>query len=240
MSQPTSGKASRPSTPVPLPLLPSQVVELHHVAGSARKRYNNSALKQSRSHVHPESLIEIHKANERRYRERLQQECNAHAITRNELESERKFHQDAAEANAQLHHGLLQAEAAQAILRQQLSIEQGAHRAATAEQTLLRQQLGAEREAHQATAADLAHAVRWCHWVDSLVDVKRLEENNTLHLDDKSRQLGDIILDVQNKMEEKYAAYYQQQDDLISELQQRVNVYSQPVEGFPRTTRSAN
>ena len=68
-------------------------------------------------------------------------------------------------------------------------------------------------------AAELDHTQRKFHLVDSLVDVMLLQEDSQLDFPDRSRQITDVILDLENLMEKRYKVTLQERDERIVELE---------------------
>ncbi|OJD25534.1 hypothetical protein ACJ73_03087 [Blastomyces percursus] len=126
--------------------------------------------------------------------QRLELEYMAHRSTRDELNAEKRFRLDLAEVNGQLQQELLETQ-----------------------QKLIR-----EQEQHSKTTDELDRLHKWCYRVDGLVDVMRLEEDSKLRLDDRSRQIADIIVDIESKIEEEYRSHLQKQDKCIVELQRTI------------------
>lgn len=95
---------------------------------------------------------------------------------------------------------------------EQLMIEQTARQAAEDSLQLTRD------ECRQLTD-ELHHTQRKFQLVDSLVDMALLEEDSEFEVDDRSRQITEVILDLENKMELKYQAQLKSKDDKIRELE---------------------
>lgn len=95
---------------------------------------------------------------------------------------------------------------------EQLMIEQAARQIAEDSLQLARD------ECRQLTE-ELDRTQRKFQFVDSLVDVALLEEDSEFQVDDRSRQITEVILDLENKMELKYQAQLKAKDDKIRELE---------------------
>ncbi|KAI7969662.1 hypothetical protein EIK77_005427 [Talaromyces pinophilus] len=95
---------------------------------------------------------------------------------------------------------------------EQLMIEQAARQAAEDSLQLIRD------ECRQLTD-ELDHTQRKFQLVDNLVDMALLEEDSEFQVDDRSRQITEVILDLENKMELKYQAQLKSKDDKIRELE---------------------
>ncbi|KKZ60149.1 hypothetical protein EMCG_05071 [[Emmonsia] crescens] len=54
----------------------------------------------------------------------------------------------------------------------------------------------------------------------------QLEKDSKLELNDRSRQIGDVITDVESKVRKKYETHFQEQEDKIAELQRQLNLVS--------------
>lgn len=95
---------------------------------------------------------------------------------------------------------------------EQLMIEQAARQVAEDSLQLARD------ECRQLTD-ELDRTQRKFQLVDSLVDVALLEEDSEFQVDDRSRQITEVILDLENKVELKYQAQLKTKDDRIRELE---------------------
>lgn len=69
-------------------------------------------------------------------------------------------------------------------------------------------------------AAELDRTQRKFHLVDSLVDVMLLQEDSELDMPDRSRQVTDVIIDLEARMEKMYKAILDGKDKQIAELEQ--------------------
>lgn len=147
-----------------------------------------------------ERLIDI-SSTDVEYWKHLQLEFAAHAVTREELQVERRFRLKLIEINANLQRYIQQTRAAQ---------------------TKLHQTLRAEQEFHQSTTAQLRSTVEWCYYVDDLIDVTLLEKNVALKLDDRVRQLPDIIFGIEFKMNAKYETRMKEKEDRIAQLEEMI------------------
>jgi hypothetical protein len=94
----------------------------------------------------------------------------------------------------------------------QLMIEQAARQAAEDSLQLARD------ECRQLTD-ELEHTQRKFQLVDSLVDMALLEEDSEFQVDDRSRQISEVILDLESKMELKYQTQLKTKDEKIRELE---------------------
>ncbi|KAA8642587.1 hypothetical protein EYZ11_006934 [Aspergillus tanneri] len=131
------------------------------------------------------------------YREQLHLEEIAHAQAKQALEIEQKLH--------------LQAQAVIDSQQQQLSSCQAALYAT-------QQSLGLERQQLEEMAAELDRTQRKFHLVDSLVDTMLLQEDSELEMSDRSRQITDLVLDLDKQMEERFRGLLWQKDAEIAEL----------------------
>ena len=57
---------------------------------------------------------------------------------------------------------------------------------------------------HEETIHELERTKRKFHLVDDLVDAMLLQEDRQLEVDDRSQQITDVILDLEDQMERKY------------------------------------
>lgn len=117
------------------------------------------------------------------YRQCLYAEQNTHAYTRQALVEARRLH---LEVESTIHH-----------LWRDLFNSQAAHVAT-------QHVLGLEKRQLAQMAAELDRTQRKFQLVDSLVDTMLLEEDSDLELPDRSRQVTDLILDLEVNMERKY------------------------------------
>lgn len=69
-------------------------------------------------------------------------------------------------------------------------------------------------------ADELGRTQRKFHLVDSLVDVTLLQEDSELDMPDRSRQVTDVIIDLEARMEKMYKAIIEGKDKQIAELEQ--------------------
>lgn len=69
-------------------------------------------------------------------------------------------------------------------------------------------------------AAELDCTQRKVHLVDSLVDVMLLQEDSELDMPDRSRQVTDVIIDLEARFENMYKTILQGKDKQIAELEQ--------------------
>lgn len=136
-------------------------------------------------------------AKDEAYRRELHRECTAHANTRDELGTQRRFQEEIAQANAFLGQELLQSHNAQIDLQRALATERVRH----------------ERLQYQ---------------VDTLVDVLQQDQDGQ-DLSVRSRQIGDIIIDIDSKINKEYRARMQERDDCIVELKRQLTFMSERV-----------
>ena len=128
---------------------------------------------------------------------RLQYEQIAHAQTKQALEIQKKLRRDAAILSD--------------CQRQQLLTCQASHISA-------QQALELEKKRLEDMAAELDRTQRKLHFVDSLMDTMLLQEDSQLDMSDRSRQVTDLILDLERQMEAKYQALLQEKDNQLSDL----------------------
>lgn len=132
------------------------------------------------------------------YRQSLHAEHTAHTYTRQALMEERNRQVNMASTIHQQQDDLLRSQATHASTQQAL-------------------ELGRRQLADM--AAELDHTQRKFHLVDSLVDVMLLQEDSQLDFPDRSRQITDVILDLENLMEKRYKVTLQERDERIVELE---------------------
>lgn len=65
---------------------------------------------------------------------------------------------------------------------------------------------------------ELDRTQRKFHLVDTLVDTMLLEEDSQLEMSDRSRQITDVILDLENQMEARYRSLLAEKDSEILTL----------------------
>lgn len=94
----------------------------------------------------------------------------------------------------------------------QLMIERAARQAAE-------DSLQLTRDDCRQLSDELDRTQRKFQLVDSLVDIALLEEDSEFQVDDRSRQITEVILDLENKMERKYEERLKTQDDKIRQLE---------------------
>ncbi|KAL2866174.1 uncharacterized protein BJX67DRAFT_372815 [Aspergillus lucknowensis] len=145
-------------------------------------------------------MIKTTLAESNLHAEQLHWERVAHIQTQQELEIERRLHQEAASTVARLERELLVSKTACSAIQRALSLEK-----ATAEEM----------------AAELDRTQRKFHLVDMLVDTMLLEEDSQLKISDRSRQITDVILDLERQMEERYRTKLQEKDEQISRLERQ-------------------
>ncbi|EGC41941.1 conserved hypothetical protein [Histoplasma capsulatum var. duboisii H88] len=157
--------------------------------------FSHAPMPQQHQHSGQEDLI--HRLNTECFnlRLRLQQQSAVNTLIREELQTEKRFRLDLAEANGQLQ---------QEVLR-------------------IQQKVITEQEHHWKTTAELDRLRKWCYRVDGLVDVMQLEEDSKLEVNDRSRQISDIIFDIESKLKDEYRSQFQKQDECIMKLQQAMN-----------------
>ncbi|OJD25539.1 hypothetical protein ACJ73_03092 [Blastomyces percursus] len=152
------------------------------------------------------TLADESAASDKACRQQLQREWTAHGVTREELQREKSLRVNFAEAST--------------CLRQEVF--------------RLQQALTEEQEHNQQMTAELDQLRTWCYRVDSLVDVMRMEEDSKLDVNDRSRQIADIIIDIETKVESEQRARLQERDDRITELQlqldQNIRVPAEPTQ----------
>ncbi|KAF7594879.1 hypothetical protein BBP40_007913 [Aspergillus hancockii] len=132
------------------------------------------------------------------YESQLQWEMIAHSQTRKALEVEKQLRQEAMATLISKHHDLLTYQTAQLEAQQALQVE---------------------RKRLEDMAIELERTQRKFHLVDSLVDSMLLQEDSQLDFSDRSRQVTDVILDLESEMEDKYRYMLQDKDGKIRELE---------------------
>ncbi|KAL4929403.1 uncharacterized protein BDV17DRAFT_261769 [Aspergillus undulatus] len=132
------------------------------------------------------------------YLQQLNWERVAHAQTKQELEIGKRLHQDAVNSIAHLERELLASKTACSATQRALSLEK-----ALAEDI----------------AAELDRTQRKFYLVDQLVDAMLLEEDSQLDVHDRSRQITDVILGLENQMEERYRTKLREKDEHIARLE---------------------
>ncbi len=68
-------------------------------------------------------------------------------------------------------------------------------------------------------AAELDRTQRKFHLIDRLVDTMLLEEDSHLDINDRSRQITDVVLDLENQMERRYRTILRDKDERIARLE---------------------
>jgi hypothetical protein len=91
----------------------------------------------------------------------------------------------------------------------------------------------------QELAAELDRTQRKFHLVDSLVDSMLLQEDSQHKMSDRSRQITDVILDLENQMEAKYRIILQEKDEDIIKLSRMLKEQSEGCDERPRKLRRA-
>ncbi|KAE8156473.1 hypothetical protein BDV40DRAFT_306042 [Aspergillus tamarii] len=128
----------------------------------------------------------------------LQWERIAHAQTRQALEIEKKLRLEAMATLTRNHYDLLTYREAQSALQQTLDVE---------------------RKRLEDMALQLEWTQKKFFLVDNLVDSMLLQEDSQLDVSDRSRQVTDIILDLENKMEAQYRAMLREKEGRIAQLE---------------------
>lgn len=142
-------------------------------------------------------LIEEIIAANTSYKLRLQHEKIEHAQTKQALEIERKLRYEATTLIDRQHQELLACQISHAATKRALEVE---------------------RWRLDETAAELDRTQRTFHFVDSLVDTMLLQEDSQLDMSDRSRQVTDLILDLDMRVEAKYQSLLQEKDNRLTEL----------------------
>ena len=150
-------------------------------------------------------------------RQELNRACTMHVETQQALERERCQHRRAAETLAQREQLLL--------------LERAAHLAA-------KEALEDEKMQSRKTEAELDLTQRKLQLVDSLVDTMLLEEDSQLELPDRSRQVTDIILDLESQLEARYQSVLEEKESRIKELENMVVKLCAEADGSAPTLRS--
>ncbi|GKZ58809.1 hypothetical protein AnigIFM49718_004647 [Aspergillus niger] len=150
-----------------------------------------------------------------------------------DTERQRRLIGEMAAANLSHHQQLHWEKVAHAQTRQALEVEKNLHlqmrtvidrqehtlSSVRAALNATEQALGLERERSEEMAAELDRTLRKFHLVDTLVDTMLLQEDIQLDMPDRSRQITDLILDLERQMEERYRALLSQKDVQIARLQ---------------------
>jgi len=157
------------------------------------------------------SIIDEFVAANATYRQYLYAEQNTHAYTRQALMEARRLY---LEMESTIHH-----------LRRDLFNSQAAHVAT-------QHVLGLEKRQLAEMAAELDCTQRKFQLVDSLVDTMLLEEDSDLELPDRSRQVTDLILDLEANMERKYQDILQKREERIMELERLLEYSDRKVGRF--------
>jgi hypothetical protein len=150
-------------------------------------------------------------------RQELNRSCTAHIQTQHLLEREKRQH----------------SETATILARQQCQLMAEQEARITAQQTL-----ELERRRCQQIAIELDRTQRKFHLVDSLVDTMLLEEDSQLELSDRSRQITDVILDLEKRFEANYQDELERKDKCIEELENKLARYLKPMGDALRSSRS--
>ena len=145
---------------------------------------------------HQRSMINDFRVANAAYEQSLHEEKTAHIYTKQLLMEEKRVSFDT-------------------ILQQQNDI-----RKSQADHVATYQELELEKKQLAEMAAELDCTQRKFHLVDSLVDVMLLEEDSELDMPDRSRQVTDVIIDLDARMEKMYKALLQGKDKQIAELEQ--------------------
>ncbi|KAL1885226.1 hypothetical protein Plec18167_001883 [Paecilomyces lecythidis] len=154
-----------------------------------------------------------------------------------ETEHQKHIIQELSAANNTFRQHLWWQEIAHARIKQALEIEKKLRIEATDTAARQHQELIASQEAHYEAeqyismqekqsaelAAELDCTQRKFHLVDSLVDSMLLQEDSQHTMSDRSRQITDVILDLESQMESKYRAILQEKDEEIERLVRRVS-----------------
>lgn len=127
-------------------------------------------------------------------------------------------------ARNQEYHQLLHREhVAHSSTKDELAMEKRFHFQTGEVNSVLQRELEAEREHHQLSINEVCRLTRWCHHVDSLVDTMRLEEDENRKVHDRSRYIGEIIKDIELRLDKKYEDRLKEQDKQIANLQRQLN-----------------
>ncbi|PYI07384.1 hypothetical protein BO78DRAFT_91698 [Aspergillus sclerotiicarbonarius CBS 121057] len=174
----------------------SHIAYLRHILQSTVS--NNTALERLREDMERQRHREgdLKAANDK-LAQRLEQESANHAMTRQILATEMNMKE-------QMRVAFINAQ------QQQLAS--------------YHQDLHIRSMRHEETVKELERTQRKFHLVDDLVDAMLLQEDSQLDLDDRSRQITDVILDLEDKMEMRYR-------DAIDASQSRIA----SLEGMMRT-----
>ncbi|KAJ9386292.1 hypothetical protein DTO063F5_3806 [Paecilomyces variotii] len=125
----------------------------------------------------------------------------ANARTKQALEIEKRLRIEATDTAARQHRELIASQEAQCEAEQYISLQ--------------------EKQSAE-LAAELDCTQRKFHLVDSLVDSMLLQEDSQHTMSDRSRQITDVILDLEGQMESRYRGILQQKDKEIERLIQMV------------------
>ncbi|EDN05101.1 hypothetical protein I7I51_01987 [Histoplasma capsulatum] len=80
----------------------------------------------------------------------------------------------------------------------------------------------AAQQAHNAISAELNRVLKRFQYMDSLVDTMRLEEDRSLDPQNRSRQITDIIRDIESRLEAEYQGKLLERDTRIASLEEPV------------------
>ncbi|UDD65001.1 hypothetical protein AFCA_012196 [Aspergillus flavus] len=128
----------------------------------------------------------------------LRWERIAHAQTKQALETEKKVRLEAMATLTRNHYDLLTYREAQSALQHTLDVE---------------------RKRLEDMALQLEWTQKKFFLVDNLVDFMLLQEDSQLDISDRSRQVTDVILDLENKMEARYRAMLREKEVRIAQLE---------------------
>jgi hypothetical protein len=143
-------------------------------------------------------IIKMTKAENAFYLQQLNWERVANTQLREELEIGKRLYQNAVNSNAYLEQEIITCKAACSATQQSLLVEK-----AMAEDM----------------AAELDRTQRKFHLIDRLVDTMLLEEDSHLDINDRSRQITDVVLDLENQMERRYRTILRDKDERIARLE---------------------
>ncbi|PYH75996.1 hypothetical protein BO82DRAFT_348034 [Aspergillus uvarum CBS 121591] len=174
----------------------NHIVYLRHVL--RQSSVNNAAFQQLEAdhNTQHRTLQDLTAANNF-HKQRLEEECSDHAYTKHCLDLERRDKQRLVASIALQQESMLRLKAAHEEIERMLDIE--------------------KRQCHDLTL-ELDRTQRKFHLIDSIVDTMLLEEDSMLVKGDRSRQITDVILDLEDQMEAKYRKIIEEQDKRIATL----------------------
>ena len=169
---------------------------MQHLLQQSMKTSNGMISQLQTENEHLRSRINDFRAANAAYEQNLHAERTAHNYTKQILMEEKRLDFD--------------------TIRQQQDLF---HRS-QADHMDTQRNLELEKRQLAEMAVELDRTQRKFHLVDSLVDVMLLQEDSELDMPDRSRQVTDVIIDLEARMEKMYKAILDGKDKQIAELEQ--------------------